>query len=51
VEERVSGMPDEIPAPVEGRDGGFIRRSSNSFKRMYFPRIKGIVADVLEYGV
>ena len=46
-EERVAGRVDEIPAPVahDGHDNGFIRRSSNSIKRMYFPS-SNLMADV-----
>ena len=46
-EERVAGRVDEIPTSVahDGHDNGFIRKSSNSIKRMYFPA-SNLMADV-----
>ena len=46
-EERVAGRVEEIPASVahDGHDNGFIRRSSDSIKRMYFPA-SNLMADV-----
>jgi hypothetical protein len=47
-EERAAGTVDEISAPQvahDTHDNGFIRRSSNSIKRMYFPA-SNLMADV-----